>query len=99
MRQRICGIHDGGLDIVLGQMRVGLEQVGGRGAFAEFSKDQLHHDARAAVTGLPSITFGLISIRSCADMSFAPCAAPRRVARSGSVANCLASGELPFLTM
>jgi hypothetical protein len=47
MRRRVCGIHDGGLNIVLGQMRVGLEQVPGRGAFAEFSENELQRNARA----------------------------------------------------
>src|SRR5262245_12888580 len=52
MRGRVCGIHDGGLNIVLGQMRVGLEQVPGRGAFAEFSENELQRNARAADDGL-----------------------------------------------
>jgi hypothetical protein len=52
MRRRVCGIHDGGMNIVIGQMRVGLEQVAGGGAFAEFSENELQRNARAAHDGL-----------------------------------------------
>jgi hypothetical protein len=52
MRRRICGPHDGGLNIVLGRMRVRFGQVPVRDVFAEFSENEFQSNERAADDGL-----------------------------------------------
>src|SRR5215217_4822478 len=43
--KHICRIGDGGVNVVAGEMRIGLQQVLLRGAFGQFSQNQLHRNA------------------------------------------------------
>src|SRR5215218_3902029 len=59
MGKHICRIGDGGVNVVAGEMRIGLQQILLRGAFGQFPQNQLHGDPGAADDRLPEHHLGI----------------------------------------
>jgi hypothetical protein len=68
--QGVSRVGDRGLNIVLGEMRVGFSNPWCVVPSPSFRKISSTVTRVPRIIGLPSMTFGLISIRSCVDMIF-----------------------------
>ena len=64
MSQCICRIDHGRLNVFRCQAGVGIQQIALGGPFTQLAQYQLYGDSSSRITGLPSITLGLASIRA-----------------------------------
>jgi hypothetical protein len=63
VRERIRGVRLRGSNVGSLQARISRQQVRLARPLTQFAQHELHGNARAWITGLPSMTFGLTSIR------------------------------------